>query len=83
MCKDINTFISKIYGISTDIRKRRMSNPIVNDFVVTLYFFNTVVKSKLIKKHSMEELKNLIDVRCVHNKGYFEKNQLIISYYKF
>lgn len=81
--KEINTFISKIDGISSDIRKRRMSNPIVNDFVVTLYVFNNVVKSEQIKKHSMEELKTLIDIRFIRNKSYFEKNQLIVSYYKF
>ena len=81
--KEINTFISKIDGISSDIRKRRMSNPIVNDFVVTLYVFNNVVKSEQIKKHSMEELKMLIDNRFIRNKSYFEKNQLIVSYYRF
>ena len=81
--KEINTFISKIDGISSDIRKRRMSNPIVNDFVVTLYVFNNVVKSQQIKKHSMEELKTLIDIRFIRNKSYFEKNQLIVSYYRF
>lgn len=83
LCKDINTFISKINDISSDIRKRKMSNPIINDFVVTLYIFNNVVKSQQIKKHSMEELKTLIDSRLIRNKSYFEKNQLIVSYYRF
>jgi abortive infection bacteriophage resistance protein len=81
--KDINTFISKIDGISSEVRKRRMSNPIVNDLVVTLYVFNNLITSEQIKKHSMAELKNLIDIRFTKNKNYFEKNQIIVSYYKF
>lgn len=82
-CKDINTYISKINGISSDVRKKRMANPIVNDFVVTLYVFNNLITSEQIKKHSMDELKDLIDIRFTKNKNYFEKNQLIVSYYKF
>lgn len=83
LCKDINTFISKIDGINSDVRKKRMSNPIVNDFVVTLYVFNNLITSEQIKKHSMVELKNLIDIRFIKNNNYFIKNQIIVSYYKF
>ena len=83
LCKDINTYISKIDGITADVRKRRMSNPIINDFVVTLYVFNNIVTSNEIKRHSMNKLKNMIDNRFTRNKEYFEKNQVIISYYYF
>lgn len=83
MNKEVNTFVSKIEGITPDIRKKKMSNPIVHDFVETLFAFDKVVKSKQIKKHFMEELKELIDARFVRNKNYFGKNDLIKSYYKF
>ena len=83
LCKDINTYISKIDGITADVRKRRMSNPIINDFVVTLYVFNNIVTSNEIKRHSMNKLKNMIDNRFIRNKEYFEKNQVIISYFYF
>lgn len=83
MNKEVNTFVSKIKGITPDSRKKKMSNPIVHDFVVTLFAFDKVVKSEQMKKHSMEELKELIDVRFVSNKNFFEKNDLIKSYYKF
>lgn len=81
--KEVNTFISKIKGITPDSRKKKMSNPIVHDFIVTLYTFDKIVTSEQIKKHSMEELKELIEVRFIRNKNYFEKNDLIKSYYKF
>jgi len=81
--KEINTFVSKIKGITPNIRIKKMSNPIVHDFVVTLYVFNRSVKSPLIKKYSMKELKDLVDTRFVRNKKFFVKNQLITSYYDF
>ena len=82
--KNVNTYISKIPGIpSADVRVKKMSNPIVHDFVVTLYVFSKIVRSPPIKKHTFEELQHLIDVRMVRNKHYFEKNQLITSYYNF
>ena len=81
--KKINTFISKIAGINKDARKKKMKNPIIHDFVVMLYVFNIVVTSKNIKKHSMEELKDLIDNRFTVNKSYFIENQVLVSYYNF
>lgn len=81
--KEINTLISKIPGIYPDTRIRKMANPIIHDFIVTLYVFNSIVSSEQIKKHSMSELKVLMDSRLTRNKCYFEKNQLLVSYYKF
>lgn len=38
-----------------------MSNPIIHDFVVTLFAFNNMITSKKLKKATMDELKDLID----------------------
>lgn len=81
--KEINTFISRIPGIKPDARKKKMANPIVHDFVVTLFVFNHIVTSQQIKKYSMAELKDLMENRIQLNKSYFEKNQLLVSYYIF
>lgn len=81
--KDINTFVSRIPGITAEVRKKKMANPIVHDFVVTLFAFNGIVNSQKMKKHTMEELKELMEGRFKRNKSYFEKNQLIVSYFNF
>lgn len=60
-----------------------MSNPIIHDFVVTIYVFNSLVNSKSTKKKNMIELENIINNRFIKNKEYFEKNQVIKSSYKF
>ncbi|MDD4569461.1 MAG: Abi family protein [Tepidanaerobacteraceae bacterium] len=79
----IMNFLSKIDGISREARNSKMKNPVVHDFVVTLFVFNNVTTSEKIKKKTMEELKGLIDGRFIANKEFFRKNQLIISYYDF
>ncbi|MBS4024340.1 MAG: Abi family protein [Clostridia bacterium] len=81
--KSVNTFVSKIPGMGSNIRKKKMSNPIIHDFVVTLYVFNKVVTSNSIKFHTMNELKDLMDNRFTANKEYFKNNQIIDSYYHF
>jgi abortive infection bacteriophage resistance protein len=81
--RQINNFISKIPGIKPDARKKKMKNPIIHDFVVLLYVFNSVVVSEGIKKHAMLELKEFLNDRAVRHKTYFEKNELVKSYYRF
>lgn len=81
--KEVMNFISKIDGISREARKNKMKNPVIHDFVVTLFVFNNIVTSNGIKKNTMQELKDLVDNRFVKNKDFFKKNQLIISYYDF
>lgn len=81
--KKVMNFISKIDGISREARKNKMKNPVIHDFVVTLFVFNNIVTSNGIKKNTMQELKDLVDNRFVKNKDFFKKNQLIISYYDF
>lgn len=76
-------FISGIDGISRESRKDKMKNPVIHDFVVSLYVFNNVVTSEGIKRHAMLELKDSVDNRMVRGKEYFQENQLIVSYYGF
>lgn len=81
--KKISTYISKINGVKSEERKRKMKNPIIHDFVVTLYVFHNIISSPNLKKATIYELKDLIDNRFIKNKKYFEKNQIIITNYRF
>lgn len=44
--REMNTFISKIPGIKTDSRIKKMKNPIIHDFLVTLYVFHNIISSE-------------------------------------
>lgn len=81
--KRVMNVISNVKEIPREARQARMKNPIIHDFIVSLYVFNNIVTSPGIKKHYMNELKDFVDNRMVRNKEYFQDNQLIISYYKF
>ncbi len=81
--KRVMNFISRINGISRESRQDKMKNPVIHDFVVSLYVFNSVATSKGIKRNTMEELKDLVDNRMTKYKRYFQDDQLIVSYYRF
>lgn len=81
--RQINNIISKVPGMNPDSRRKKMKNQVIHDFVVMLYVFCNIVTSEGVKKHTMVELKDLIDSRMVKNKEYFEKNELIKSSYQF
>ena len=76
-------YISRIDGIARTTRTRRMGNPVIHDFVVTLYVFNHVISSREAKETTMKELKNLVDNRMLRNKEFFEKNQILTANYSF
>lgn len=81
--REINTFIARLPGILKSTREKKMSNPIVHDFVVTLYVFNRIVTSP-IRMHAMRELKvDLLENRCRKNKIYFANNEIVRSHYEF
>lgn len=81
--KRVINFISKIDCIPREARKDKMQNPIIHDFVVSLFVFTNVVTSEGVKKRTYEELKDLVDNRMTKHKEYFWDNQLIVSYYRF
>lgn len=81
--ESINLKISKISNINKKERIKKMSNPIVHDFVISLYAFKTIVTSEKIKKNKLNNLKDLLDNRMKSNKNYFKKNEMLISYYRF
>lgn len=81
--KKVINYLSKIDGISRTARGNRMKNPVMHDFIVTLYVFNNVITSKKVKEITMEELKDLLDNRMSRNKEFFEKNQVLTSHYDF
>lgn len=76
-------YLSKIENVSRTARGSRMKNPVIHDFIVTLYVFNKVVSSNKVKEITMIELKDLVDNRMPRNKDFFEKNQILIAHYDF
>lgn len=53
------------------------------NFVVLLYVYDRTVTSEGVKKNRYRELNELVNVRMLKNKTYFEKNNVIKTQYKF
>lgn len=81
--KEILFEISKIKTISANSKEKWMRNPVIHDFVVLVFVFLRIVKSKGIKLSTISKLLWLFNERMPRNKSYFEKNNVIIECYKF
>ena len=81
--REVINYLSKIKSISRTARRSRMKNPVMHDFIVTLYVFNNVISSKEVKRITMIELKGLLDNRMRRNKEFFNKNQILMANYDF
>lgn len=81
--KELISKISKINGISKKSRKKKLTNPIIHDFVASLFLFDSVCTSPKLKSKMYVELLYLINEKFVRNLEYFAHDNLIISYYDF
>lgn len=60
-----------------------LSNPIIHDFVASLFLLDEVCKSEAMKKSILNDLSDLWDKRFLRHKDYFSKNELFKSRYYF
>ena len=74
--------IKKMPDINKNQRQKKLSCRAVLEFVSMLCVYDMVVSEK-VKKHRINELKQLFDVRIREKKGFFQKNQLITSTFDF
>lgn len=70
-------------GISKTSRKKKLSNPRINQIVHLLYVYDRIVISKNTRTIRLSALNRLINDRIPENKTYFNSNQLLNSTYDF
>lgn len=81
--KKVSSFVSKVPGIDKTARINHMSNPVVHDFVTLLYLLDKVIESAGIKRHYLEKLDYLFNVRMLRHKDFFQSNNNIRNTYIF
>lgn len=81
--RKVSSFVSKVPGIDNTSRVNHMSNPVIHDFVTLLYMFDIVIESDGIRKHYLDTLNQLINVRMLKNKDFFKSNNGIRYTYSF
>ena len=81
--KFVTDFIIKLGNIKKVTRKKKLSNPRINQIIHLLYNYCNLVPYGETKKTRIDELKKLIIERIPKHKEYFSKNDLLRSTYLF
>lgn len=79
---EISKMVNKIPNIKQNQKKKKLSCRSILEFVCMLYVYDDVVSEK-VKRNRVIELKALFTERIPEKRGFFRKNQLISSSYKF
>ena len=69
-------------GVGKDTRKRKLSNPRINQIVHLLFVYDKVVSSKNTRSMRIQQLKDLINIRMT-SSSYFSNNALLRSTHVF
>ncbi len=75
--------LSKIKGVSSYVKRKRMSNQVIHDFVSVLYVFDNIVTSEKVKHYTYNNLKDNFSQRLYKHIDYFEKNADVYSNLNF
>ena len=81
--KRIIDFVKNMSLFSKSSINNSLSKKFIYNFTVLLYVYDKVVTSDGVKKTRYKELQELVDIRAIRNKSYFEKNNMIQSRYKY
>lgn len=80
------SFITKYVvsaGIGVNMRKKKLSNPRINQIVHLFYVYKNIVTSNNTRSIRIKELQDLMNTRIIEHKEYFNNNTLLTSTYVF
>lgn len=60
-----------------------MTNPVIHDFVASLFLFDEICTSQVFKKKIFAELKDFIEGRLIKNKEYSSSDNVFTTIYDF
>lgn len=70
-------------SIGKDMRDKKLSNRRINQIVHLLYVYDKIVTSKNTREIRISEIRELVEVRLVKHKEYFQHNFLLTSTFDF
>lgn len=79
----ITKFVSSIDGIGASMRKNKLSNRLLYDFIALLYVYNEFIYSDIVKERRFKQLQEFINDRVIKNKDFFIKNECVKTAYLF
>ena len=64
-------------------RKKKITNPIIHDFVASLFLFDEICTSQVFKMKIFTEVKEFVDGRLIKNKEFFNFDNVFTTIYDF
>ena len=80
---DILKYVQSIKEISKQVRKTKLNNKPLHDFICLMYFYPLVVKSEHLRANRKNDLLNLIKGRMRKHKEYYSQNATLRTTYIF
>ena len=81
--KSLISLLASVPSITKKNRKKKMTNPVIHDFVASLFLFDEICTSQVFKKKIFAELKDFIEGRLIKNKEYFSSDNVFTTIYDF
>lgn len=81
--KRLVSLLSSVPTISKNNRKKKITNPIIHDFVASLFLFDEICKSQVFKMRIFTEVKEFVDGRLIKNKEFFNFDNVFATIYDF
>lgn len=81
--KRLISLLSLVPTIPKKNRKKKITNPVIHDFVASLFLFDEICINQVFKKKIFTELKDFMDGRLIKNKEYFSSDNVFVSNYEF
>ena len=69
--KRLVSLLSSVPVITKNNRKKKITNPIIHDFVASLFLFDEICTSQVFKMKIFTEVKEFVDGRLIKNKEFF------------
>ncbi|MDD4849744.1 MAG: Abi family protein [Gemmiger sp.] len=80
----VDSYVSQIPSLKRSKSKvSKLSNPVIHDFVASLFLFDKTGTSLKTRQYTYRKLKKFFDTMLPRNKDYFLANATLVSSYKF
>lgn len=80
----VDSYVSQIPALKRSKSKAtKLSNPVIHDFVASLFLFDKACTSLKTKQYTYKKLKKFFDTVLPRNKDYFSANATLVSSYEF
>lgn len=75
--------VQAIESISKKSMEKNLNNHVIHDFIATIYLFKNICTSKNMYRNVMSDLSDLLHIRFLRHKEYFETDPLFTARYRF